>query len=92
MILVKYKQVISCPMKIYGSSTGWDPNHIKTKLKEINHHISVGKTTRRDKDCLDSTNERTLKIIIAITNPINPPSLLGIDRNTAYKCRKYHSG
>jgi hypothetical protein len=30
--------------------------------------------------------------MIAIANPIKPPSLLGIERNTAYRCRKYHSG
>jgi len=29
---------------------------------------------------------------IANTNATNPPTLLGIDRKIAYKCKKYHSG
>jgi hypothetical protein len=36
--------------------------------------------------------ERENKIKIAKIKAINPPSLLGIERSTAYRCKKYHSG
>jgi len=58
----------------------------------MNHHIKVGKYLVCDILWIDCTIDKTLKIRIAKTNPINPPNLLGIERRTAYKCKKYHSG
>jgi len=52
----------------------------------------LGKNFKWEIFCLDITIDKNLKIKIAITKPINPPNLLGIDRKTAYKWRKYHSG
>jgi len=77
---------------MYGSSTGWLPNHIKTTLKDKNHQINLGKDPKREILWLDFTKANSLNTIMANTKPINPPSLLGIERRTAYKCRKYHSG
>jgi hypothetical protein len=42
--------------------------------------------------CFICTKTNKVRINKADANPISPPNLLGIDRKTAYKCRKYHSG
>ena len=93
-ISVKYRMDPSCPIIIYGCSTGWPPIHVsvsRSATRIQNRHWLIGRNIILR--CLDVWI-RGIKIRIRIdrTRARTPPSLLGIDRRIAYANRKYHSG
>ena len=89
----KYRTDASCPMVIYGCSTGCPPIHVsvsRSATKIQNMHWLIGRNIMLR---LDVWRKGTsTKIRIERTRARTPPSLLGIDRRIAYANRKYHSG
>lgn len=84
----------SCPMIIYGCSTGCPPIHVsvsRSAAKIQKRHWLNGRNIMLR--CLDTCNRGIrMRIRIESTRARTPPSLLGIDRRIAYANRKYHSG
>ena len=75
----KYKMDASCPIAIYGYSTGCPPIH-----------VSVSKSATSTLRCLDVWSIGiNARIRIESSRAKTPPSLLGIDRRIAYTNRKY---
>lgn len=84
----------SCPMIIYGCSTGCPPTHVSVSrfaTRIQNRHWLNGRNIILR--CLDVCSRgMRMRIRIERTRARTPPSLLGIDRKIAYANRKYHSG
>jgi hypothetical protein len=90
----KYRIDASCPMVIYGCSTGCPPIHVsvsRSATRAQNRHWLSGRNIMLR--CLEVCS-RGIRAIIRIekARASTPPSLLGIDRKIAYANKKYHSG
>ena len=90
----KYKMDASCPVVIYGYSTGCPQIHVS---------VSKSATSIQNKNWLKGRNIMlhcldvwsigiNARIRIESSRAKTPPSLLGIDHRIAYANRKYHSG
>ena len=90
----KYKIDASCPIMMYGCSTGCPPIHVS---------VSKSATDIQNKSWLKGWNIMLRCLYVwsigmnaRVTTESNraktPPSLLRIDRRIAYVNRKYHSG
>ena len=77
----KYRTDASCPMVIYGCSTGCPPIH-----------VSVSRSATRAQNRHWCSRGIRARIRIEKARASTPPSLLGIDRKIAYANKKYHSG
>jgi len=81
---MKYTQVNTCPIKIYGASTGRAPIQVRSKKVATNNQ---NKICLNKLNCVDFNTifmcGKMSKIKIDITKAITPPSLLGIDRRIA---------
>ena len=90
----KYMIDASCPMMMYGCSTGFPPIHVsvsRSATKIQNRHWLSGRNIMLR--CLDVCSKgMRIRIRMEKTRARTPPSLLGIDRRIAYANRKYHSG
>ena len=90
----KYMIDASCPMMMYGCSTGCPPIHVsvsRSATKIQNRHWLSGRIIMLR--CLDVCSKgMRIRIRMEKTRARTPPSLLGIDRRIAYANRKYHSG
>jgi hypothetical protein len=90
----KYMIDASCPMIIYGCSTGCPPIHVsvsRSATRIQNRHWLIGRNIMLR--CLDVWSKgMRIRIRIERTRARTPPSLLGIDRRIAYANKKYHSG
>lgn len=90
----KYIMDASCPMMMYGCSTGCPPIHVsvnRSATRIQNMHWLIGRNIMLR--CLDVWSSGTsTRIRIERARARTPPSLLGIDRRIAYANRKYHSG
>ncbi len=90
----KYIIDASCPMVIYGCSTGCPPIHVsvsRSATRIQNKHWLSGRNIMLR--CLDVCSRGIImRIRMERTRAKTPPSLLGIDRKIAYANRKYHSG
>ena len=90
----KYMIDASCPMMMYGCSTGCPPIHVsvsRSATKIQNRHWLSGRNIMLR--CLDVCSKgMRIRIRMEKTRARTPPSLLGIDRRIAYANRKYHSG
>lgn len=90
----KYRTDASCPMVIYGCSTGCPPIHVsvsRSATRAQNRHWLSGRNIMLR--CLEVCSRGIrARIRIEKARASTPPSLLGIDRRIAYANRKYHSG
>lgn len=81
---MKYKTLVSWPIRIYGSSTGFPPIQVKMKHSPINiqnnsFRLGLIAVELNLVEAIGSIN----KIAIAATSLTTPPNLLGIDRKIA---------
>jgi hypothetical protein len=79
-------------MNTKGASTGCMPNHIRRTFTKIKLQIVILNSLILITPCEEVKVANKTKINRANTKARRPPTLLGIDRKIAYKCRKYHSG
>lgn len=90
----KYEIEATCPMIMYGSSTGCPPIQVRISRLAVRIQKSVWEIGRnimlRWLDVCRSG--MASRIRIDASSASTPPSLLGIDRRMAYAKRKYHSG
>lgn len=90
----KYRMEATCPITIYGSSTGCLPIHVRIIKVAMRDQNIICLTGRK----VDAWLEEVCSIGIrnqtstAATSAMTPPSFFGIDRRMAYAKRKYHSG
>lgn len=94
IIMEKYKIDATCPIMMYGCSTGCPPIHVRVRRSAVssqNRHWLRGRKVMLR--CLEvCRNGITIRMRIERTKASTPPSLFGIDRKIAYANRKYHSG
>lgn len=93
-IIKKYRIDASCPIMIYGCSTGCPPIHVRVRRSATSNQNKHWLNGRKIMLRWLEVCRRGIMIRIRIENTraSTPPSLLGIDRRIAYANRKYHSG
>lgn len=84
-IMEKYRMDASCPMIMYGCSTGWPPIHVRVSrsaTKSQNKHWLRGRKVILR--CLEVWRIGTIiRIRMDRTKASTPPNLFGIDRRIA---------